>query len=113
MKVVAYLIAGVVAFLGFIFVVGSQGQIMRIVVGVTLFAAAGVLVYLTRAQLQRTEVTHVQKIDLTGDVQLEEMKCTSCGGALGQDHLQVKAGAIFVDCPYCGASYQIEEAPKW
>jgi len=41
------------------------------------------------------------------------MKCQSCQGALGKDNLVVKAGAIFVDCPYCGASYQIEEAPRW
>jgi uncharacterized Zn-finger protein len=32
---------------------------------------------------------------------------------LSKENLEVKAGAIFVECPYCGASYQIEEAPKW
>ena len=113
MKIVTYLIAAVVAFFGFMFVVGSQGQVIRIVVGLVLFGAAGVLVYLTRVQPTKEEVTHVQKIDLTGDVHLEQMKCQSCGGALSKENLEVKAGAIFVDCPYCGASYQIEEAPKW
>lgn len=113
MEIVTYLIAAVVAFFGFMFVVGSQGQFIRVVVGIILFAAAGVLVYLTRVKPTKEEITHIQKIDLTGDVQLEQMKCQSCGGALSKDHLEVKAGAIFVDCPYCGASYQIEEAPKW
>ncbi|MBN1249348.1 MAG: hypothetical protein JXC32_16935 [Anaerolineae bacterium] len=113
MKIVTYLIAAVVAFFGFMFVVGSQGQFIRIVVGVILFGAAGVLVYLTRVRPTKEEVTHIQKIDLTGDVQLEQMKCQSCGGALSKENLEVRAGAIFVDCPYCGASYQIEEAPKW
>ena len=113
MKIVTYLIAAVVAFFGFMFVVGSQGQFIRIIVGLILFGAAGVLVYLTRVQPKKEEVTHIQKIDLTGDVQLEQMKCQSCGGALSKENLEVKAGAIFVDCPYCGASYQIEEAPKW
>jgi hypothetical protein len=113
MEIVTYLIAAVVAFFGFMFVVGSQGQFLRIVVGLILFAAAGVLVYLTRVKPKKEEITHIQKIDLSGDVQLEQMKCQSCGGALSKENLEVRAGAIFVDCPYCGASYQIEEAPKW
>jgi len=113
MKIVTYLIAAILALFGFMFVVGAQGQVMRMVVGAVLFIAAGALIYLTRVRPQQTEVTHVQKIDVTGDVHLEQMKCQSCGGSLGKDNLIVKAGAIFVDCPYCGASYQIEEAPKW
>lgn len=113
MKIAVYLIAAVLFFFGFMFVVGAQGQIARFIVGIVLFAAGGVLIYLSKMQPQHTQVTHVQKIDLTGDVQLEQMKCTSCGGALDKRNLEVKAGAIFVDCPYCGSSYQIEEAPKW
>ncbi len=113
MKFVTYLIAAVLALFALIFIVGSQGQIIRLVVGVVLLGAAGVLIYLTRVQPKKEEITHVQKIDLTGDVRLEQMKCNSCHGTLSKDNIVVKAGAIFVDCPYCGASYQIEEAPKW
>jgi predicted RNA-binding Zn-ribbon protein involved in translation (DUF1610 family) len=113
MKLVTYVIAAILVFFGLMFIIGAQGQIMRLVVGVVLFGGAGVLVYLTRVQPEKKEITHVQKIDLTGDVRLEAMKCTSCGGALSKENLIVRAGAIFVDCPYCGASYQIEEAPKW
>jgi hypothetical protein len=25
----------------------------------------------------------------------------------------VRAGAIFVECEHCGATYQFEEEPKW
>ena len=113
MEIVSYIIAAAVAFFGFMFVVGSQGQIIRIVVGVILFGAAAALVYAVRARPKKEEHTHVQKIDLTGDVQLEQMKCQNCGGSLGKDNIEVRAGAIFVECPYCGASYQIEEEPKW
>ncbi|MCU0520732.1 MAG: hypothetical protein MUF84_08580 [Anaerolineae bacterium] len=113
MEIVTYLIAAVVAFFGLMFVVGSQGQVIRVIVGIILFGAAGVLIYLTRVRPKHSQVTHVQKIDLTGDVHLEQMKCMSCQGALSKENLVVRAGAIFVDCPYCGASYQIEEAPKW
>ena len=113
MKIVTYLIAAVLLLFALMFIVGSQGMIARIIVGLILFAGAGVLVYLTRVQPTKEEITHIQKIDLTGDIQLEQLKCQSCNGALGNENLEVKAGAIFVECPYCGASYQIEEAPKW
>jgi hypothetical protein len=113
MEILTYLIAAVIAFFGLMFVVGAQGQVIRFLVGLVLFAAAGVLIYLTRVRPKHEEITHIQKIDLTGDVRLEQMKCQSCQGALSKENLEVRAGAIFVDCPYCGASYQIEEAPKW
>ena len=30
-----------------------------------------------------------------------------------KDSIEVKAGAVFVQCPYCGAGYQMEEQAKW
>ena len=111
MNAIVYLLAAVLGFFGVMFIVGAQGQVMRIVVGVILFAAAGVLVYMTRIRPQQTTV--VQKIELSGDVSLEEMKCRNCGGALSDRSLTVKAGAVFVDCEHCGTKYQLEEAPKW
>jgi len=113
MELVTYLIAAFVGFFGFVFIVGSQGQFFRIIIGVVLLGAAGVLVYLTRVRPKHEETTVVQKIDLSGDVNLEQMKCRSCGGTLSKDSIEIKAGAIFVNCPYCGATYQIEEEPKW
>lgn len=113
MKIVTYLIAVLLAFFGVMFVVGARGRVISIVVGVILMAGAGVLVYLTRVRPQHEERTIIQKIDLSGDVNLEEMTCRNCGGALDEENLSVRAGAVFVDCPYCGASYQVEEAPKW
>jgi Zn finger protein HypA/HybF involved in hydrogenase expression len=113
MEIVTYIIAAVLGFFGVMFVVGAQGQIIRVIVGVILMAGAGVMIYLTRVRPKHEETTVVQKIDLSGDVKLEEMTCRNCGGTLDDENLSVRAGAIFVECPYCGASYQIEEAPKW
>jgi hypothetical protein len=113
MEIVTYIIAAVIGFFGLMFIVGAQGQVVRIVVGVVLFGAAGVLIYLTRVRPKEQETTIVQKIDLSGDVALEQMKCRNCGGPLDEESVSVQAGAIFVNCPYCGASYQIEEEPKW
>lgn len=113
MELITYIIAAVLAFFGIMFVVGMEGQIIRLVIGLILMASAGVMVYLTKMRPRRQETTIVQKIDLSGDVSLEQMRCRSCSGALSKDSIEVRAGAIFVNCPYCGTSYQIEEAPKW
>ena len=111
MKLVAYPLAAVLAALGLMFIVGAQGLPLRIVVGVVLLAAAGALIWL--ALQQKSETTIVQKIDLSGDVKLEQLICRSCGGTLGKDSVSVRAGGVFVNCQYCGATYQIEEEPKW
>lgn len=115
MKLVTYLIAALLGFFGVMFIVAGAGDMgwLTIVVGVILMVGAGGLIYLTQVRPQKTETTMIQKIDLSGDVNLEQMKCRNCGGTLDRDALEVKAGAIFVNCPYCGATYQIEEAPKW
>jgi uncharacterized protein with PIN domain len=90
-----------------------EGEVIRLVIGLILMAGAGVMIYLTKVRPKHQETTVIQKIDLSGDVSLEQMRCRSCNGALSQDALEVRAGAIFVHCPYCGTTYQIEEAPKW
>lgn len=113
MKIVTYLLAAILAALGFIFLIGAQDSPVRPLIGVVLLVAAGAVIYLFRAKPQVTQNTVVQQIDLSGDVNLETMKCKVCGAPLAKDSLEVKAGAIFVACAHCGASYQIEEEPKW
>jgi Zn finger protein HypA/HybF involved in hydrogenase expression len=113
MKLIIYIIAGLLGFLGLMFLIGSQGQVLRLLVGGVLLVAAGALIFLTRVQPQRTEITNVQKIDLSGDVNLQEIRCRSCNAPLSKDEISVEAGAIMVSCSHCGATYQFEEAPKW
>jgi len=115
MKTISYLVAAALGFFGLVFIVGNQGLVGRWIIGIILLIAAGVMIFLARAQPQvvKTEVTVKQEVELTGDVQLEQMTCNNCGAALSKDSIEVKAGAIFVNCEHCGTSYQIEEAPKW
>jgi hypothetical protein len=80
---------------------------------VILLGAAAVFVYMVRVQPPSAQTTVVQKVELSGDVSLEQIKCQNCGGVLDKNSIEVKAGALFVNCPYCGASYQFEEDPKW
>jgi hypothetical protein len=114
MKLVAYPLAALLGFFGVMFVAsGARGQPLQIVVGVILLAAAVALLWLALQKPKPSVTTVVQKIDLSGDVKLQNLTCRSCGGTLSKESLAVKAGAVFVNCPYCGAAYQIEEEPKW
>ena len=96
---------------------GTTGVgVVLILIGLVIAAlAVGVFVFLRirqrKGEAQKTEI--VQKIDLSGDIELEKLKCQNCGGVLKKDSVTVREGAIFVDCPYCGVSYQMVEEPKW
>ena len=59
------------------------------------------------------KVTIRQEVELTGDVDLTSLTCQKCNATLDKDAIAVKEGAILVSCPYCGATYQMVEEPKW
>jgi hypothetical protein len=114
MKLIAYPLAALLGFFGLMFVVsGARGGAAQIVVGAILLAAAGFILFLALKRPEQPTTTVIQKIDLSGDVSLEQLTCRACGGVLDKKSVTVKAGAIFVNCQFCGAAYQIEEAPKW
>ncbi len=87
-----------------------------IVVGLAIAAlGVGVFVFLRIRRARETQAAQqiVQKIDLSGEIKAEKLKCQNCGGELSKENISVQAGAVFVSCPYCNASYQIVEEPKW
>ena len=113
MIAIAYILSVILGLFGLVFIIGSQGMTLRIIVGIILLIAASALIFMARIRPKQINVVQKMKIDLSGDVSLESLKCTSCGGKLSEKSVSVKAGAVFVNCEYCGAAYQIEEAPKW
>lgn len=113
MRPVLYALAAVVALLGAIFLIGNQGLVQRIIVGVVLIVAGIVLAWLAKMKAPQPTVEITQDIDVPGDAELEQLKCRSCGATLDEKSIELREGAIFVKCAYCGTSYQIEEAPKW
>ena len=106
-----YALSAVMGLLGLVFILGYQGMVGRLLLGIVLLGAAFALGWMTRAKAP--ERTIVQKIDLSGEVSREQMQCNSCGAALDEKSVELREGAIFVKCQYCGTSYQLEEAPKW
>jgi Zn finger protein HypA/HybF involved in hydrogenase expression len=113
MKVVAYLMAALVGGLGLLFVIGSQGMAARLVVGGVLVAAALVLVAVVNLRPVIQKRTFEQRLHLSGEVSLADLKCKQCAGALSNDAVSVRAGAVFISCPYCQASYQLHEEATW
>ena len=111
MQILVYILAGFLALLGLMFVVGAQGQLIRLVIGIILILGGGGMIALLR--LRPTHTTVSQKVDVSGEIGVKQLQCRSCGGTLSNDSLQVKAGAVFVDCTFCGATYQLEEDVKW
>lgn len=52
-------------------------------------------------------------IDLPANINLDTLKCQSCGGNLTLENIQLVAGSPVVHCPYCHTTYQLTEEPKW
>jgi Zn finger protein HypA/HybF involved in hydrogenase expression len=113
MQIATYLLAPLLGVFGLLFLIaaGQGNSLVRIVIGVVLLGSA--LALLIAARLRPVQQTMVQKIDLSGGVAAEQLKCKSCGGTLGPKSVTVRAGAVFVQCEYCGTSNQLEEEPKW
>jgi hypothetical protein len=111
MGILINIFGGILVLLGLIFLIGFQGQIGRLIIGVLLIAG-GVLLF-AASRMRPRQTTVVQKIDLTGDISTQELKCKNCGSTLTNKSVVLRAGAIFISCEFCSTQYQLEEAPKW
>jgi H+/Cl- antiporter ClcA len=117
-RIIGYIAAAILIFFGVLFVWGAfspEGSTGWIVVGVITIGGGLALIWLVgrRAKQAQEKLQIIQKIELSGDVNLENLACRKCGGALTADNIKVITGAPFVNCPYCGTSYQLSEEPKW
>ena len=114
-KLIAYIAAAILIFFGVLFLLGSGASsqgVLWIIIGVILVGSGfGLIWFAGRKDIRKTEL--IQKIELSGDIELETLTCRSCGGTLTSDNVKMMAGAPLVSCPYCGASYQLSEEPKW
>lgn len=95
-----------------VFVIGLAFLITgRVAVGLLLLAVALFLAFLAFRRQERVVVE--QKIEIGGDIRSQLLQCRNCGAELKQDAMVMKLGAVFISCPYCRSSYQLEEEPKW
>jgi Na+/melibiose symporter-like transporter len=116
-KTIAYIIAAILIFFGVLFIWATfspEGNIGWLIIGIISVAIGLVLIFLAGRKKPGVEKQDVTvKIDLSGDVNLDSLKCKSCGGTLTSENIKMVAGAPFVTCPYCNTTYQLTEEPKW
>lgn len=118
-KIIAYIGAAILLFFGVLIIWGAFGSngggIPWICVGLILVGIAFGLIFFAarRPAGQAGEQNITLKVDLPANVQMDTLKCKSCGGALQPENITMVAGAPVVTCPYCHTTYQLTEEPKW
>lgn len=120
-RTIAYILAGLLLLFGVLFIWAAFGEVFNpgwLIAGlIMVFIAFGLIVagYFIgrRAAMEKAAQNVTLKIDLSGDVNLETLKCQNCGGTLSPENVKMVAGAPVVTCPYCGTTYQLTEEPKW
>ncbi|HPR64768.1 MAG TPA: hypothetical protein PK014_11140 [Thermoanaerobaculia bacterium] len=121
MKIIAGLLAALFLVMGVLFMVAAfhpvakaQGLMAgRLIIGGILLSAGAVMIYLSRLKPIVREVNVHQTFEAPGQLNLEKLKCDQCGGVLSAKNMTIVSGAAMINCPYCGATYQVEEEPKW
>jgi len=115
-RLIAYIAAAILIFFGVLAIWGSPSTNkpgLNLIIGVISIGAGFVLIWFAGRMGRNDSVEIIQKIDLSGDMNLESLRCRNCGGALSSKDISMVEGAPFVKCPYCGTTYQLTEEPKW
>ena len=121
-RIVGYVVAAILIFFGVLYLwsipaAGSEQLVSRLIVGVVSLAIGVVIIWVVRTRGPATIQQITQQVDvdldMPGDVTAEKLKCQSCGGELSKDHVSLVQGAVMINCPYCGSTYQLTEEPKW
>jgi len=118
-KIIGYIVSAILIFFGVLFVwaafspEGEMGWILVGVISVAIGLGLIALIKFREPKPAQPPQEIVQKLDLSGQIELEKLKCQECGAELEKDSITVKEGAIMISCPYCGSTYQLVEEPKW
>lgn len=115
-RIIAYIAAAILIFFGVLFIYATfspTGQTSWLIIGVISVGIGFGLIWLAGRQAKLEAAELVQRIELSGDIDLETLTCRNCGGSLSPDNVKMMAGAPVVSCPYCNTSYQLTEEPKW
>jgi hypothetical protein len=123
MKLIAIIAGITLIFFGILFIWAAFGEVFNsgwlvtglisVLIGFGLIAISGLVGRQKAATASGAGENVTLKIDLPANVNLDTLKCKSCGGALTTDNIQMVAGAPVVTCPYCNTVYQLKEEPKW
>ena len=116
---ISYVLAGLLVIFSFLFILGSgggTGNSTWLTYGIIGLVISGILIFAgfkfaALANPPKQEV--IQKIDLSGNVHMDTIKCQACGAPLAPEDVKLVSGAVMVTCHSCGTTYQVTEEPKW
>lgn len=121
LKTIGYIFAAILIVFGVLFILAAFGETWNpgwavtggilLVVGFGIILAVSILIKTPTSST--TQHTTTLEVNLPGDVDVERFQCQDCGAQLSMDNVKMVAGAPMVECPYCGAAYQLTEKPKW
>lgn len=119
-QIIAHMAAAILMVFGVLFIVISgafspAGSVGWIPAGLTPVGIGFGIIWFAgrRKPVAEGEFEIALEPNLPGEVNLNPLKCQSCGGALSADNINMVAGARAITCPYCGTAYQLKEGPKW
>ncbi len=115
-RIIGYIVSAILIFFGVLFIWAAfspEGTTGWIWVGIVTVGIGLAIIVLLQLFRPAPPEQIVQKIDLSGDIQMAKIKCKNCGADLDKESISVREGAIFISCPYCGSTYQMVEEPKW
>ena len=117
LRIVGYIAAAILIIIGVLFILGSfsatGGGGSQLLQGVIMVLIGFVIVYFAARKPASNTTNVTMNIDLPGNVNMDTIKCKSCGGTITKNDISMVAGAPMVTCPYCHTSYQLTEDPKW
>ncbi len=118
-KIIGYIFAGIAILFGVLFLIAAfdgrpvSQAISNFVIAAVLIGIGVVIIVAIKMREPKPKQEIVQKIDVSGDIAMERLKCKNCGALLDKDSIKLAEGAIVISCPYCGTTYQMVEEPKW
>ncbi len=104
--------------LGAIFIIAWSVE-NAIAGGMMVLIGVGLMYYMYRvekieaAKPQLVSQTFNVKMSGSGEMAPKDMICKSCGAPITEKNLKVIQGGLMATCPYCGAVFALQEAPKW
>jgi uncharacterized membrane protein len=116
MKIILYIASAICIFFGVLFIWSAftPGNSGSLIIGViTVAIGFGLIYFASRRTAKAGDENVTLKIDMPGNVNMDTLKCKSCGGTLAPENITMVAGAPVVTCPYCHTTYQLTEEPKW
>jgi hypothetical protein len=110
LRAVVYLASAALIFLGFVFVISVNLDLVNLPVGLVFLAVAGLLLFLGR---EKKPLEIKQTVAVTGPLEAKEIRCPNCGALVDPTKTEVLSGKPFVTCGHCGNKFELTEEPTW